>query len=376
MSAEIARSPSKPPALYDVSSSESPQRFLVSPGLDFWLLGGISLLVWAVLMVAQNFKHLSFVQQHFTNIAFAAATLALVCNYPHFMASYRLAYSRGAESIKKNFFQLILVPAALIGIFFAAFFAPSVPQQTVVLGHLVNLMFFTVGWHYTKQSFGCTMVYAHFDGYRLSALQKNLLKWNLLGIWFVTCIQSNLYGSSNQFYGMPYQTWDFPNFLDLAAQIYLFVSLALVLGLVFVKNWIDQRQWPSPTMLIPMIAIYVWWLPQARQQDFYLYLTPFFHSLQYLPFVFKVEKHRAEKKNWSSEKWVVLALSLVFIGWAAFEVVPHLLDHVNRSGRLPAASTFGFFIVSFTLFINIHHYFIDNVIWRFKDSEIKSALLK
>jgi len=27
------------------------------------------------------------------------------------------------------------------------------------------------------------------------------------------------------------------------------------------------------------------------------------------------------------------------------------------------------------LFINIHHYFIDNVLWRFKDPEIQKYLL-
>ena len=44
----------------------------------------------------------------------------------------------------------------------------------------VHAMFFTVGWHYTKQAFGCMMVYASFDGYRFTIAQRNLVKWNLL----------------------------------------------------------------------------------------------------------------------------------------------------------------------------------------------------
>jgi len=27
------------------------------------------------------------------------------------------------------------------------------------------------------------------------------------------------------------------------------------------------------------------------------------------------------------------------------------------------------------LFINIHHYFIDNVVWRFKDPQVRAYLL-
>jgi hypothetical protein len=34
-----------------------------------------------------------------------------------------------------------------------------------------------------------------------------------------------------------------------------------------------------------------------------------------------------------------------------------------------------FFFTAAMLFINIHHYFIDNVIWRFKDPEVRNYLL-
>ena len=40
-------------------------------------------------------------------------------------------------------------------------------------------------------------------------------------------------------------------------------------------------------MLVPVIALYVWWMPQTRQYEFYFLLTPLFHSLQYLAFVYK-----------------------------------------------------------------------------------------
>ena len=34
-----------------------------------------------------------------------------------------------------------------------------------------------------------------------------------------------------------------------------------------------------------------------------------------------------------------------------------------------------FFVTAAMLFINIHHYFIDNVLWRFKDPRVRAYLL-
>ena len=34
-----------------------------------------------------------------------------------------------------------------------------------------------------------------------------------------------------------------------------------------------------------------------------------------------------------------------------------------------------FFFIAAMLFINIHHYFIDNVLWRFHNKEVRELLL-
>ena len=59
-------------------------------------------------------------------------------------------------------------------------------------------------------------------------------------------------------------------------------------------------------------------------------------------------------------------------GWLAFEVVPGAID-----GRLRTFDAWGvyFFLTAAMLFINIHHYFIDNVVWRFKDPRVRAYLL-
>jgi hypothetical protein len=65
-------------------------------------------------------------------------------------------------------------------------------------------------------------------------------------------------------------------------------------------------------------------------------------------------------------------MGIVAAGWLSFELLPHAAD--------TALQTFNtwrmfFFFTASMLFINIHHYFIDNVVWRFKDPVIRKHLL-
>ena len=55
-----------------------------------------------------------------------------------------------------------------------------------------NVMLFTVGWHYTKQVFGCMMVYAYFDKYPMSLRQRTITKYALLSIWWLNFAYGNV----------------------------------------------------------------------------------------------------------------------------------------------------------------------------------------
>src|SRR5688572_20611233 len=71
------------------------RRALTTRFLDFWLLGGASLGVWLIMVSVQGFRSSWAIDQHFKNLTVTVASLALLVNYPHFLLSYKLAYSRG-----------------------------------------------------------------------------------------------------------------------------------------------------------------------------------------------------------------------------------------------------------------------------------------
>jgi hypothetical protein len=368
--------------------------------LDFWLLGGASLVVWLVMFSVEGFRTNWAVDQHFNNLTATAASLSLLVNYPHFLASYRLAYTRGTSFILMHWWQLIAVPLLLIGLFAVAFVSfdvrveavpwlwgwaqavsPYGANEQVLIGPRVgdvlftlgfNLMILTIGWHYTKQVFGCMMVYAHYDRYRITPTQRTLLRRALLSVWGMVFIYTNLAGDFSTFAGFSYSSLDLPDVLGPLSQFAVLAGFGLVGYYVFYLNYRTGGGLPSANVIVPFVALYVWWMPLTRQSDFYFLMVPLFHSLQYLPFVYRVEDARLRGASHPQVRATLLVFGIVLAGWSAFEFVPNAVD--GAFGTFEAWGMF-FFFTATMLFINIHHYFIDNVIWRLRDPEVRAQLL-
>jgi len=389
--------PQRPPS----SPSEPAPRALTTPFLDFWLLGGASLVVWLAMFVLQHFRSAWAVDAQFKNLSITTVSLALVVNNPHFLVSYKLAYARGRSFVTSHPWQLVIVPALLLGLFAFAFTSydrstaetfPFLPPLADALrargvatglftlprtgdflfGLAFNFMYLTVGWHYTKQTFGCMMLCAAYDGYPLTPAQRRLVKWSLLSVWWVNFTYGNRHESRLTFSDFSYYSLDLPDVLAPIAAGLLLVGLALVLHRVVWANYRATGRLPSRNLLVPFVAIYVWWLPFTQQPEFYMLLTPLFHSLQYLAVVGKLESAQLRGARHREWRITALVLGVVAAGWLAFDFVPSTLD--ARLGTFGAWHMF-FFFTAAMLFINIHHYFIDNAVWRFKDPVVKRYLL-
>jgi hypothetical protein len=369
--------------------------------VDFWILGGASLLVWVVMTVANAFRGAPTIDDAFARLGIAALSLSLVANYPHFMASYALAYSRGRSFVLAHWWQLLAVPAGLATLLVGAYVLYDIPVANlavvakarealapaglnaqvlsgprlgdVLLAAAVHVMIFTIGWHYTKQVFGCVMVYAHLDGYPFTPSQRTLTRRALLAVWALAFVDNNRDGSWRTFGTFNYSSLDLPDLLAPVALAAVALGVVLVCLKVFLANYREAGRLPSLNLVVPFVAIYVWWLPITRQAEFYFVMAPLFHSLQYLAFVYKVEDsrlRRAARRHLRGTAWVV---GIVLVGWLAFERVPAAFDRALRTTDLLSLP---FFVIAATLFINIHHYFIDNVIWRFSDPQVREHLLQ
>ncbi len=378
-------------------------RALTTRYLDFWLLGGASIAVWAFMFALHPMRKMSWAVDHHYGNAFAISnTVALFVNYPHFMASYALAYRKGWRFIREHWLQLVLVPIVLAFLLTWAYFLFDTPTQaspsiasanrfleklgvrtrvgltpsiaTELLGGLVTAMYLTVGWHYTKQVYGSMMVYSSFDAYPLTMTQRSLLKWNLFGIWFLSFTAYNVSTEPSDFYGLRYFRLGLPHAMVALSAVFLIATLGAVVVGVFWRVHRETKRWPSLNMLVPYVAMYLWWVPLFMQSEFYMYVVPVFHSLQYLPFVYKLERERnlVENPAKAESRGTLMMVGLVLTGFAFFELVPNTADALLETKE---RMSLWYFFIAAQVFINVHHYFIDNVLWRFKNPEIKKYLL-
>ena len=145
-------------------------------------------------------------------------------------------------------------------------------------------------------------------------------------------------------------------------------------GVLLREVYVVTGQRPTANILIAPVAFVFWWIPPLIQENFYIWIVPFFHSLQYLGFVYKIEGRRLQTtRPGATPMWGgITAMALVVAGFVTFELIPNTADHFfDTQGELGA----WFFFASAVVFINVHHYFIDNVIWRFSNKRIRQFLL-
>jgi hypothetical protein len=103
-------------------------------------------------------------------------------------------------------------------------------------------------------------------------------------------------------------------------------------------------------------------------------MVPALHSVQYLYFVWLLKGNEAREREgppWfevsARVRLGILAASAVLLGWVLFHVAPAALDDIlvprhPRSSEAALGPT-PYFAAIFA-FVNIHHYFMDYVIWR------------
>lgn len=386
-----------------------PRTEVLSRFTDFWLLGGASVVLWLVMVIGQFFRDRSeSVDNHFLQVSAVFSLFSLFVNNPHFMISYRFGYSRGSKFIFKNWFSLLALPLGMIAYFTYCYFHFTVESSQLewiksvnsLLGHTgltfrlgtlsslgiemlsfsVLMMNLTVGWHYSKQIFGCMIVYSHYDKYPLSYIQRNWLKASLFSVAFFNFFYLSNYAEKNgvgtagkaYFFNIPLVPLGLPYFLvPLSALCVVILFFGAAYG-IFFRNWKKLGLLPSQNLLIPWIAFHVWWIPVIRQTEFYFAAIPFFHSLQYLPFAYRMECNSIPKNKWYHFNFSMRVALLLLVGFCAFELFPSLLD---RSLETSWYLKTWFFVVAFVVFLNIHHFFIDSVVWKMNQPKVKKGLL-
>jgi len=311
------------------------------------------------------------------------AIIAHVVNHPHFAHSYQLFYS----NFKKRAFGNALPPKLRARYLFAGVLAPSLllayftycvlTKNANLLGLSANLMFFLVGWHYVKQGYGMLMVDAVLKRNFFDDKGKIKLQANAYSVWMTSWLLINRALGEHNYWGLDYIAIKIPDALFV-------VSICVTVGTsIAVLPVLAARLKGSSRLTAGAVAyvssLYLWLLTSNPA----LWLViPAFHSIQYLVVVWRYRLNQEKLHDPASRRffrsrptWVSLASFAVtglVLGYIGFWHVPSWLDaHTGIDQSLFGGALFMFLC---WIFINIHHYLLDNVMWRKDNPDTKRYL--
>jgi tetratricopeptide (TPR) repeat protein len=293
--------------------------------------------------------------------------LALLFNYPHYMATVYRAYHRVEDFHKYRIFTvhttlLVLLTALISHFWFAA------------LPFLFTLYLTWSPWHYSGQNYGIFMMFARRAGAEPTNRERHALYAAFLLSYAILFLNFHTGPSSD------------PLFLSLNIPGVVSSQLQVALAVAFVacssyglSRLIGQAGWRG---MVPSLTLFttqfLWFLlptvlslgerfqvPQSRYSTGVLALM---HSAQYLwitSFYARREANAEGRQNWRPLAYCAI---LIAGGIALFIPGPWIASHLFHFDF-----TRSFLI--FTALVNIHHFILDGAIWKLRDGRIASLLL-
>jgi tetratricopeptide (TPR) repeat protein len=357
-------SPSSKPEYRPTSASSAPagaaSPWIYSPWLD-WLVGCGG---WSAPLLAATFLFAPG-NSHGWGVAFYV--LAVIFNYPHFMATVYRAYHSRAQFEKYKIFTLhVTLLVLLTGVVMHA--SPR------LFPWIFTLYVFWSPWHYTGQNFGLMMMFVRREGAEIRPMERRWLRGAFIASFAMLLASFNT-GASND--PLVLSLGFLPKFMvPLEAALAVGFAVCITLGFHRLVREKGARAMAAPLTLAG--TQFLWFvlptlielrsgleIPQTRYSSGILAVL---HSTQYLWITsyYQRREARAEgKTNWSVVGYFV---TLIAGGIALFMPGPWLVSLLFHYD----------FSTSFLIFlslVNIHHFILDGALWKLRDKRVSSMLV-
>lgn len=350
-----------------------PARGLAARLAEFLLVGGLTPLLFPLAWLLRSTLGLDDAE---LAVGFTFFYAAHLINDPHFAVTYVLFYAdfrarAWGDAFAPRQRARYLVAGLLVPLLLGAWAVSSLWVRSAhSLGLLIQLMFFLVGWHYVKQGFGILSVLGARRGVRFTALERRVLLAHCYAGWAYAFASPFDPGRRLEEKGLAYLTLAHPPWLERATQV-LFAASFFALLAVLVGKRAREGRLPLVAPLTGFLCSIWAWSVYSSLDPLVRYAVPALHSLQYLYMVWLLKGNQAREREldpWFepsvAARLTVLALSALGLGFVLFHGAPELLDHslVSREhARLLGPTPY---FAALYAFVNIHHYFMDTVIWR------------
>jgi tetratricopeptide (TPR) repeat protein len=294
--------------------------------------------------------------------------LALLANYPHFMATVYRAYHKRDEFEKYRLYTIhVALLLALTGVAAHLWYA--------LLPWIFTLYICWSPWHYTGQNFGLLMMFARRAGVAPTERERAALRVSFVASYILLMLSFHTGASED------------PMILSLGlpAKLTLPARASLAVFFLAVSGWavtsLARRSSLRKVLPVAMLTLtqFLWFLlpaiielasgreiPQTRYSSGILAVL---HSTQYLwitSYYQKKEARAAGNSNWSFGGYLV---TLIAGGIALFIPGPWM---VSRVFHTDFAASF----LTFTALVNIHHFILDGKIWKLRDKRVAALLVE
>ena len=288
-------------------------------------------------------------------------SLALVTNYPHYMATIYRAY--GQRDRSANHLYIIWGTAVLGALAILAH------VNAALVAWLFTAYIMWSPWHYAGQNFGLMMMFLRRAGLTVTAAERRRLHVAFIASYVMLLAAFNQAGSSDPLVivlGIPAEA---TQVIESAAALVFVV--AGVSGLVPLARragagamvapatlYVTQGLWfVLPTTLTLWLGVEV---PQTRYSSGILAVM---HSAQYL-WITQYFAHREQGAAWAADRYW---LAVIIGGIALFVPIPWLASfgaHVDFTASM----------LIVTAVVNLHHFMLDGVVWKLRDPRVARAL--
>lgn len=359
------------------------EKHLFGPVIDFMGLGGASLIALFALMI--------FFDPHSAapQVAFWFMVISNVINHPHFAHSYQIFYRDFGRKIGpqtdsilryRYWFAGIIAPIAII-----AFYAVVLMLGDVsLIGYSINVMFFLVGWHYVKQGYGMLSVDAVLKKRFFTDSEKKLLLQNAYAGWAFSYVYANQVLHDRSMFGISDYAFNIPEPIFWLTFIPM-LGFGIATMRMFGRRIQSGKGVPVSGVMAYLTSIYIWQIA-IRFNPLFMFVIPAFHSLQYMMVTTRFQLN-VETEKVSAGKTSLLAGLMknapvagliqfyvvgATLGALAFWLLPALVTAFTdfQSSGFPAMWAFAVFWI----FVNVHHYLLDNVMWRKGNPDVAKHL--
>jgi tetratricopeptide (TPR) repeat protein len=294
--------------------------------------------------------------------------LALIFNYPHFMATVYRAYHTREEFTRYRIYTVHLT--ALL-----ALTAVLTHADYRLLPWVFTLYIDWSPWHYTGQNFGLLMMFARRNGTEVKPAERRLLHLAFIASYVMLLVSFHT-GASNDPLIL---SLGFGPKVSAAARMVAGGAFALLAGWVMVR-WTRRSGLGAMTAPLTLLASQFLWfvLPSALELGYGLAVPQtryssgvlaVLHSAQYLwitSYYARREARAAGEASWSMTAYFA---TLLAGGIALFIPGPWL---VSYAFHYDFASSF----LIFTALVNIHHFILDGAVWKLRDTGVAALLVE